>query len=83
MVAAKHGLSVRGKLIAVVTLVLVAGFLTTNVISYQVSKKSLRETIVEHELPLTSNNIYSEIQADLLRPVFVSSLMAHDTFVRD
>ncbi len=34
-------------------------------------------------LPLTSDNIFSEIQRDLLRPVFISSLMASDTFLRD
>lgn len=39
--------------------------------------------MVEHELPLTSNNIYSEIQASLLQPVYISSFMAHDAFLRD
>ena len=34
-------------------------------------------------LPLTSDNIYSEIQRDLLRPILISSVMASDTFVRD
>ncbi|WP_368484232.1 diguanylate cyclase [Thalassospira lucentensis] len=39
--------------------------------------------ISESTLPLTSDNIYSEIQRDLLQPIFISSLMGHDTFVRD
>ncbi|WP_417805036.1 diguanylate cyclase [Thalassospira lucentensis] len=39
--------------------------------------------ISESTLPLTSDNIYSEIQRDLLKPIFISSLMGHDTFVRD
>jgi diguanylate cyclase (GGDEF)-like protein len=39
--------------------------------------------LVQNTLPLTSNNIYSEIQASLLRPIYVSSLMAHDTFLID
>ena len=30
-----------------------------------------------------SDTLYSEIQQDLLKPIFVSSLMAHDTFLRD
>ena len=33
-------------------------------------------------LPLTSDNIYSEIERDLLRPVLISSLMASDTFLQ-
>ncbi|OMH26597.1 sensor domain-containing diguanylate cyclase [Motiliproteus sp. MSK22-1] len=76
-------LSVREPLIALVSLILIGGFLITNVSSYYVSKNSLREAIIDNELPLTSNNIYSEIQRDLLRPVFVSSLMANDTLVKD
>jgi hypothetical protein len=41
------------------------------------------DAIVAQELPLTSSNIYSEIQKDLVRPVLISSTMAHDTFVRE
>lgn len=76
-------LSLRTKLIAVVTLILLGGFVATNVLNYQVSKGALRTTVLENELPLSSNNIYSEIQADLLRPIFISSMMANDTFVQD
>lgn len=83
MISWQYPLSVRTPLIASISLILVVGFLTTNLISYQVSKKSLRDALIGNELPLTSNNIYSEIQRDLLQPVFVSSLMANDTFVQD
>ena len=41
------------------------------------------EQIAQDALPLTSDNLYSEIQQDLIRPVFISSLMAQDTYVRD
>jgi len=76
-------LSLRTKLISVVTLILVAGFVATNVLNYEVSKGALRTTILENELPLSSNNVYSAIQSDLLRPIFISSMMANDTFVHD
>ncbi len=79
----KNPHSVRGPLIMTVGLILVVGFLITNLLSYQVSKNSLREALINNELPLTSNNIYSEIQQDLLKPVFVASLMANDIFVKD
>ena len=55
-----------------------AGFLATSLASYFVSKASVREGIVESGLPLTADNIYSEIQKDLLRPIFISSMMSHD-----
>ena len=62
---------------------LVCGFLATSLISYFVAHDSLSHRISEETLPLTSDNVYSEIQRDLLRSVLISSLMAHDTFVRD
>ncbi len=65
------------------TILLVTGFLSTSIISYFVAHRSLSEQVSGNTLPLTSDNIYSEIQQDLLRPMFISSLMAHDTFVRD
>jgi hypothetical protein len=71
------------KLIIIISFLLVIGFLITSLASYFVSLKSLRSEITINELPLTSDNIYSEIQKDLLRPVFISSLMARDTFLRD
>jgi len=63
--------------------VLLLGFITTSVVSYFVAQESLNTRIAEETLPLTSDNIYSEIERDLLRSVLISSLMAHDTFLRD
>jgi diguanylate cyclase (GGDEF)-like protein len=74
---------IRIRLITYVGLILVGGFLATNILSYQISKGTIRATVLENELPLSSNTIYSEIQTDLLRPIFISSLMANDTFLRD
>ncbi len=71
------------RLLGSISAVLVAGFLATSVTSYLVSRDTIELGIAEHALPLTGDNIYSEIQKDILRPVFISSLMAHDTFVRD
>jgi diguanylate cyclase (GGDEF)-like protein len=69
--------------IAAITVLLLLGFLATSFISYFVAQRSLSKHIAEDMLPLTSDNIYSEIQRDLLTPILISSLMAHDTFVRD
>lgn len=62
---------------------LAIGFLATSLSSYYVSKQEIHDSIVDRELPLTSDTIYSEIQKDLVRPVFISSMMASDTFLRD
>ncbi|MES2069395.1 MAG: sensor domain-containing diguanylate cyclase [Pseudomonadota bacterium] len=65
------------------SLILIAGFVSTAAIGYLVSRDTIQQSIAEQTLPITGDNIYSEIQKDMLRPVFVSSQMAHDTFVRD
>jgi diguanylate cyclase (GGDEF)-like protein len=73
----------RRRLILVLWAVLTAGFMAVSLIGYQVSKQAIRAALIAQDLPLTSSNIYSEIQKDLVRPVLISSTMAHDTFVRD
>ncbi len=74
----------RRKFYFVVALIvlMVVGFLATSLTSYYVARDSITSQISEQTLPLTSDNIYSEIQRDLLRPVLISSLMASDTFLR-
>lgn len=66
-----------------ISLILILGFVAVLATSYLVSKDALRRGLSENMLPITGDNIYSEIQKDILRPVFVSSQMANDTFVRD
>lgn len=73
----------KKRFIWILSLLLLAAFAVTSGISYQVAHDSLSKQIKENNLPLTSDNIYSEIQQDLLQPIFISSLMAQDTFVRD
>lgn len=73
----------RTRFVLLLTVLLALGFLATTLVSYWVAHDSLSEHLAEDALPLTSDNVYSEIQRDLFRPIFISSLMAQDTFVRD
>ena len=70
-------------LLPIIAGLLAVAFLLTSFASSFVSRTSLRSEISDNELPLTGDNIYSEIQRDLLRPIFISSFMAQDTFVRN
>lgn len=76
-------LSQRFRLLAGVGAILLLGFVGTSVASYWVARDAIRMRIAGHALPLTSDTVYSEVQRDLLRPVFIASMMANDTFVRD
>ncbi|WP_300671220.1 sensor domain-containing diguanylate cyclase [Desulfoluna sp.] len=75
--------SIRTRLILCLSLILIAAFLIITMTHYNSSRKLLRDNLIENTLPLTSDNIYSEIQKDLMSPIFVSSLMANDTFLKD
>ncbi len=75
--------SQKFKLMLIISVLLVTGFIVTSFTSFFVSRASLRSEISHSELPLTSDNVYSEIQKDLIHPIFISSFMATDTFLRD
>jgi diguanylate cyclase (GGDEF)-like protein len=73
----------RKRLFIVLALLLLAAFVTTLLLSYFIARATIRTNIIEQELPLTGDSIYSEIQRDVIKPVFVSDQMAHNTFMRD
>ncbi len=73
----------RRRIVAAIVAVVALGFFGLTFANYWVTKRWVQDTIVKSDLPLTSDTLYSEIQQDLLKPIFVSSLMAHDTFLRD
>jgi signal transduction histidine kinase len=76
-------LSEKRRLVVFISILLLSGFFLTSIIGYQVSKTTLKDIIFQSELPLTGDNIYSEIQRDLLPPISIASVMAQDTFLRD
>ena len=63
--------------------ILSLGFIATSMVGYFVARDSLTQQISTDTLPLIGDNIYSEIQRDLLKPILISSLMANDTFLKD
>jgi diguanylate cyclase (GGDEF)-like protein len=67
----------------IISVIVLLGFLATSLIGYFVARDSIADRLQQEMLPLTSDNIYSEIQRDLLQPVLISSLMANDTFAID
>jgi len=73
----------KQKLIFLLMLIISAGFLLTTLQSYLTSVKTVKKTIIESELPLTSDNIFSAIRRDLIEPTLVSSMIANDTFLHE
>ncbi len=76
-------MSKKVKIMLVLCAILSLGFITTSMVSYFVARDSLTHQISTDTLPLIGDNIYSEIQQDLLKPILISSLMANDSFLQD
>lgn len=69
------------KLLIIITILLSIGFFLTSFLSYKIAVDLTKNELKYKSLPLSSDNIYSEIQRDLLKPNLISSLMAQDTFM--
>ena len=69
------------KLLFIIIILLLLGFFTTSYFSYKIAVDLTKNELKYKSLPLSSDNIYSEIQRDLLKPNLISSLMSQDTFM--
>lgn len=54
-----------------------------SLINYVISLNSVQKDLLERSLPLSVENIYTEIQTHLIEPNLISSMMSHDTFVKE
>ena len=68
-------------MIALISAVIFVGFTAVTLLNYFYKKDEAINSLITRELPLTSDNIYSEVQRDLLVPKIVSSAMANDAFL--
>jgi diguanylate cyclase (GGDEF)-like protein len=75
--------SEKYRLLIVLGLVLLTGFLAVSTVSFIEARSSVQQNLSGQTLPATGDAVSAEIRKDLLRPVLISSLMAHDVFVRD
>ena len=79
----KTGLGDKARLLAALTVLLLAGFLGTGYFAYLAARDSIRANIEKNDLPVAAESVYARLQKDLVEPVFVSSMMANDTFLHD
>ncbi len=75
--------SARNRLLLALTVILVTAFVGTSLINYAITSSAIRREIVQKDLPLTRDNIYSDLAAELSRPILVASSMAVDSFLKE
>ncbi|GAB7079988.1 sensor domain-containing diguanylate cyclase [Megalodesulfovibrio paquesii] len=76
-------MSIKTRLILLLSTVLVAAFAATSLVNYTVSRSAALKELTTSALPLTRDTIYSEILKNLMQPLHVSSLMANDNFLKE
>lgn len=77
------GLGDKGKLLLFLAVLLAAGFSGTSLLAYKAARDGVRTSIEENALPVAAESVYARLQRDLVEPIFVSSMMANDTFLHD
>ncbi|WP_228712731.1 cache domain-containing protein [Halarcobacter mediterraneus] len=71
------------KVVFFITILLVILSLSISTVNYYVSLESAQKHLKNQSLPLSLDNIYSDIQKHIIQPYLVSSMMANDTFLQD
>ncbi len=70
-------------IVITISILMVALSITISFINFMVSLRSTETDLKTRSLPLTVDNIYTEIQKHVIEPNLVASMMAHDTFLQD
>lgn len=76
-------MKLKNKVVFIVTFLLVSFSVGSSVLNYVKSLEETQIQLKERSLPLSIDNIYTEVQKNLIEPTLVSSMMAHDTFLKD
>ena len=76
-------MSIRTKVIVILSALLVVAFASISVVTYFVSANRYEETIRNEVLPMLSGSALTAIQQELMRRVEVAVVMARNAFVRD
>ncbi len=76
-------MNLKYKIIAVIVVLLLSVSIVSSVVNYRIDVRATQQQLQNISLPLSIDNIYTEIQQRMIEPLIVSSLMSHNTFVKD
>lgn len=71
------------RIVLIITALLFTLSASLTVVNYFVSIEFSQSQLKNSSLPLTVDNIYTEIQKQIIEPNLISSMMANDTFMKD
>ena len=76
-------MNLKYEIIAVIATLLLGVSIISSVVNYRIDIRATQQQLKDISLPLSIDNIYTEIQQRMIEPIIVSSLMANNTFVKD
>lgn len=76
-------MSLKYKVIGIISGLLLGVSVISSIVNYKMDVESAQEQLKNISLPLSIDNIYTEIQQEMIEPLIVSSLMGNDTFLKD
>jgi diguanylate cyclase (GGDEF)-like protein len=76
-------LNSKYKTVVIIVLLVMMLSVILSVVNYTIALKNAHEQLKTQALPLSLDNIYTDIQKHIIEPYLVSSMMANDTFVQD
>ena len=71
------------RIVFIITALLFTLSVSLTGVNYYVSMNLTHAQLKNSSLPLTVDNIYTEIQKQIIEPNLIASMMAHDTFMKD
>lgn len=71
------------KIVLVITLLLFSFSIGLSFLNYSKDLDETQNQLIQRSLPLSIDNIYTEIQRNIIEPNLVSSMMANNTFLKD
>lgn len=71
------------KILVQISLLMIVIAVSMSTVNYYISLQKSKQQLKTISLPLSLDNIYTEIQKNIVEPYLVSSMMANDTFVQN
>jgi len=76
-------MNLKYKVVSVITFLLISLSVGTSILNYTKSLEETENQLKNSSLPLSIDNIYTEIQKNIIEPNLISSMMASNTFLKD
>lgn len=76
-------MNLKYAVVSIITFLLISLSIGTSVLNYVKSLAETEKQLKQSSLPLSVDNIYTEIQKNIIEPNLISSMMASNTFLKD